>query len=71
MRCSKRFKKLLWVLLTRSLGGAPGQGAGDVAFPVAQQSQTEAWTVLYPEQNLTSLPCPGRAPQGVVYVNVH
>lgn len=60
-----------WVLLTRSLGGAPGQGAGHVAFHVAQQSQSEAWAVRYPEQNLTSLPCSGRARQGVVYVNIH
>ena len=59
------------MLLTWSLGGAPGKGAGDVALHASQQSQTEAWAVRHPEQNLTSLPRLGRAPQGVVYVNIH
>lgn len=59
------------MLLTGPLGGAPGQRAGDVALLVPQQSQTQAWTVCDPEQNLTSVPCSGRAPQGVVHVNIH
>lgn len=59
------------VLLTRPLGGAPEKGSGHVALPFAQQSQTEAWTVGHPEQDLTSLPRLGRARQAVVHVNVH
>lgn len=70
-RIARGLKRCCGVLLTRSLGGAPGQGAGDVAFHVAQQSQAEARTVRHPEQNLASLPCVVRAPQRVVYVNVH
>lgn len=68
---TKALKSCCGLLLTRSLGGAPGQRAGDVAVHAAQQSQTEARTVRYPEQHLASLACLGGAPQGVVDVNVH
>ncbi|TNN49330.1 hypothetical protein EYF80_040505 [Liparis tanakae] len=47
------------------------QGAGHVALHAAQQSQAEAGSVRDPEQNLASHPRPGRAPQGVVGVDVH
>lgn len=67
----RRSEKYSWALLTRPLGGAPGEGRGDVAPHVAQQSQTESWTVRYPEQNLPARPGPGGAPQGVVDVDVH
>lgn len=59
------------VLLTGSLGGAPGQRAGDVALHVPQQSQTETWTVRHPEQDLASRSRLGRARQTVVHVDVH
>lgn len=57
--------------LTGSLGGAPGQRAGDVALHVSQQSQTEAWTVRHPEQDLASRSRLGGARQSVVHVDVH